>query len=42
MAKDLSQSEVNEIHPVVISDHEIIRLDVTMEVALRMEVFQGM
>ena len=41
VAKGLSQSEVNKIYVVVHSNHEVIRLDVTMDVATSMKGFQG-
>jgi len=42
VTKVLSQSKVDEICGIVNSNHEIIRLDVAMYVAMTMKKLQGM
>jgi hypothetical protein len=42
IAKASSQSKVDEIYLLVSSNHKIIRLDVTMDIAMIMKGFQGM
>ena len=41
IAEVLSQSEVNEIYLTVESNHEVIWLDVTMDIITSMKAFQG-
>lgn len=40
IAKGLGQSEVDKIYPLIESDHEILGLDITMDVISGMKAFQ--